>query len=73
MMGESDTLISNYKNEKSIDIPMGRDNCEIAGKLGFSSAPATVIINSDGLVVFSHVGAITTTNEWCELFDAYLD
>ena len=72
MIGESDTDISNYKNKNSIDIPMGRDNCEIAGKLGFSSAPATVIINSDGIVVFSHVGAITTTDEWCELFDAYL-
>lgn len=72
VLGESDAKISNYKNEHSLDMPMGRENCGIDRKFGFTSSPATVIIDSDGIVRFSHGGAIQTTAEWCALFDAYL-
>ena len=72
VLGESDAKISSYKNEHSLDMPMGRENCGIDRKFGFTSSPATVIIDSDGIVRFSHVGAIQTTAEWCALFDAYL-
>ena len=72
VLGESDAKILSYKNKHSLDMPMGRENCGIDLKFGFTSSPATVIIDSDGIVRFSHVGAIQTTAEWCALFDAYL-
>ena len=71
--GESDAQIKSFKEEHSLDMPIGRENCGMDDKFGFKSYPATAIIDSDGIVRFSHVGAFTTTQEWCELFDAYLD
>ena len=70
--GESDAQIASFKEKHSLDMPLGRENCGMDAKFGFTSSPATVIIDKDGIVRFSHVGAFTTTQQWRDIFDSYL-
>lgn len=70
--GESDAQIASFKEEHSLDMPLGRENCDMEAKFGFTASPATVIIDKDGIVRFSHVGAFTTTQQWRDIFDSYL-
>ena len=71
-LGESDEQIAAFKDKHSLDMPIGRDNCSMYSKFGLGGAPSTVIIDSDGVVRFSHTGAYTTTQDWRDIFDTYL-
>lgn len=71
-LGESDEQIAAFKDKHSLDMPIGRDNCSMYSKFGLGGAPSTVIIDSNGIVRFSHTGAYVTTQEWRDIFDSYL-
>ena len=71
-LGESDAMIEAFKDKHSLDMPIGRDSCDMYSKFGLGGAPSTVIIDSNGVVRFSHTGAYVTTQEWRDIFDNYL-
>lgn len=69
---DTDSEIAAHKESYSLAFPMGRENCNTFTKFGFTGAPSTVIIDSDGIVRYRHEGAIMTTAEWRKIFDSVL-
>lgn len=60
-----------FQEKSSLSFPMVACPRAWAVEAGVSAYPTSVFIDRDGVVCLIHVGAITTTDAWYTVFDAF--
>lgn len=63
--------IKEFQDAKSLSFPMVACPRSWAVEAGVSGYPTSIFIDRDGVVCLIHPGAITTTEAWYTLFDAF--
>ena len=63
--------IKAFQDKKSLSFPMAACPRSWAVEAGVSGYPTSIFIDRDGVVCLIHPGAITTTNAWHTLFEAF--
>lgn len=65
------TAVKAFKAEHSLTFPMAACPRAWAVETGISGYPTSIFIDRDGVVCLIHAGAITSTDVWYALFDAF--
>ncbi len=69
---DTDDVLRAYATERGLTFPIARDTANLASLFQASSIPTSAVIDRFGNVAFLHSGAITSTEEFTRLFDAFM-
>ena len=61
-----------FREQYGLSIPMAACPRSWATESGVSSYPTSIFVDREGVVCLIHVGAITTSDAWGQLFDTFL-
>lgn len=72
---KTDTLevLKSFADENGLTFNIGRDEKKLLDKMRGDAIPTTLIVDRDGKVVYVEVGAMTSVEDFTELFDSLLD
>ena len=73
--GTRDTAekVASYRDTNNLDFEIGMDTVNLNGAISLEAYPTSILINQDGKIVKTEVGAMTTADAVNGFFDGYYD
>ena len=65
--------VNNFKTLQGITFPMANDSIRLQDMFNVAAIPYSVIIDRNGMIVTTHLGAMTQKSDFTTLFDKYID
>ena len=68
---DSNEKLANYASANGMSFPVGRDSANLSSYFGVYSIPTTIVIDRYGTICYIESGAVTSTEAFVSLFEAF--